>query len=543
MVKLLMNRSGMPYERRTFRRFVLWFGIPLCLVYFLWNNNPLPLKDGTLSKREAAEAAAAHFGLDLSRVKYAVTYEVDKAIIAYLQKEKLLSEYAERYDPAYPLDYYRVELELTDGEKTHRYAAHVHRYEGIVSGWSVQSDPPPKTAGQGDETAARRTADDYLRTQRPGDLREASVSVRPLTDGSFLVSYGQRDDRIGEAYRTAAVRVAGGQAVSYRSTFVPPESFMEWLTEQDRRSGWFIRISLWISVLMAAAGAVVAIMHHRTIRWTDGFILIGAVIVIEAIHYMNTLPNYVPPIELTDLSAGMLAFELAFGLIVTAVFRTTVLMSYLGGKVLWQRDGMRRPLAPATPEEWRSSAAQGYGFAIFILALQTLIFTIAESSFYVWWIPDPELSTDNMLWPLLMPLTAWAAAITEEIVYRLFAVSILRKLLRSTFPAVLISSMIWALGHTSYPVYPVYTRFVEVTVIGIVFGYIFIKFGFAAAVFAHAVVDSVLMGFEVASAGPIGVAAALFYIALPWFVAQLFARLGTPRPTATGIGPPVLRFD
>src|SRR5690606_18822517 len=143
-------------------------------------------------------------------------------------------------------------------------------------------------------------------------------------------------------------------------------------------------------------------------------------------------------------------------------------------------------------------AAMGRGHlgCLFILGVQSFMFFIGEHYFGVWATNDPLFSNYNLLYPLLFPLLAWGGALPEEAVYRLFGIILLKKLFRSTAVAVLLTSMIWAIGHTSYPIFPAYTRFVEVTVLGLIFGWVFLKYGFITAVFAHAAVDSILMGFS-----------------------------------------------
>jgi len=512
------------------KRNLILTGILLCTLYFLWHNHPFPLDDGAISKQEASEAALQYLGLEEATVQTAVTYDADQPIIAYLQKEKLLDSYIAKHELAAPLDYYRVEILQEDAV---RYEVLVHRYEGIVAGWS-KTLAAPLAGGPSDVRTARQAADEYLSTQRPGDLTEADITVQEHPDGSYTFYYEQRDEEIGEAHRIAIVSVAGASVISYHSSFTPPDHFAQWLDQQDRRSATFTTFTLWMSVAMAAVALTLAIQYKQAIRWTDGLVLIGITIIIETIYYVNTIPSDVSLLALQQAGPWMFIFDLLFGLVLTTIFGLTIYMPYLGGRAMLIYEGKQHLLTHTKRAEWQSAVIRSYGLALFILALQTMIFSVAESSFHVWWIPDPQLSTDNMLWPLLMPLTAWAAAISEEIIYRLFAVTILRKLLRSNLAAILVSSMIWALGHTAYPVYPVYTRFVEVTIIGIVFGYIFIKFGFATAVFTHAVIDSILMGFDVASVGTYGVLVAVIYIAAPLLIGWVISWRSSSRPIDRG---------
>lgn len=503
------------------------FGIAVCcFVYFIWFNHPFPLNDGTLSKQEAAEAALQYFALDSREVETSVTYGADKAIAAYLQKENLTSEYLEQFDPAYPLDYYIVEIAAANSVHIE---ALVHRVEGTIVGWTRRAGSAETAATPPDETSARATADQYVQSQRPEDLAGAVVSGGELEASTYAFHYVQNDERIGEAKRTAIVTVKGSEVIAYRSYFQPPDSFLHWLQEQDARASWLTSINFWMNAAMAAAALALAIVYRRYLSGTDGLVLLFIYVCIETLQHLNLYPNFVSMITLRSLGWPSLVFEFIYTFLFNTVFALTVYFPYIGAKALLLQQG-RADLLHAAPgltrrAELKAAVRRGYWFAGVILALQTIIFQSAGALFHIWWIPEPMLSTDNMMWPLLMPLSAWAAAIGEEIVYRLFAITALRKLLRSTVASVLLSSMLWGLGHTLYPIYPVYTRFVEVTIIGLVFGYLFIRFGFAAAVFAHAAIDSILMGLDVISRGDApSIAMGMLYMAAPALIGWLLAR-------------------
>ena len=96
-------------------------------------------------------------------------------------------------------------------------------------------------------------------------------------------------------------------------------------------------------------------------------------------------------------------------------------------------------------------------------------------------------------------------------------------------PAVVISSMIWAFGHMGYSIYPVYTRFVEVTLLGFIFAYALIRYGLLTAIFAHATVDLIIMGFQIIQAGESNALAGLLYMFMPLAVAWLMRLIASMR--------------
>ncbi|MNF99386.1 hypothetical protein D3C84_822790 [compost metagenome] len=94
-------------------------------------------------------------------------------------------------------------------------------------------------------------------------------------------------------------------------------------------------------------------------------------------------------------------------------------------------------------------------------------------------------------------------------------------------------TVIWALGHVSYPVYPFYSRLVELTIVGLLFCVLFVRYGFITAVFTHAMLDTVLMSFSLLQLGtPVNLLAALVYLVLPVGIAWLMRSFANRRQVA-----------
>jgi hypothetical protein len=218
----------------------------------------------------------------------------------------------------------------------------------------------------------------------------------------------------------------------------------------------------------------------------------------------------------------------------------SVYFSLIAGDGLWR--SMNRNLWPRWREAgygehvWRSMKA-GYCFALILLGLQTLILLLLEKGIGAWSTSDVTQSPVNMAVPWLLPLLAWCAAISEEAIYRLFGVAIFRKWFKNTYAAAIIPTIIWALGHVAYPIYPATTRLIELTIIGFIFCFVFIRYGFITAVFAHAIFDTILMSASIIFLGSaINITAGIIYILLPvplaWLI-RYFHKKREPRPTVT----------
>jgi hypothetical protein len=180
---------------------------------------------------------------------------------------------------------------------------------------------------------------------------------------------------------------------------------------------------------------------------------------------------------------------------------------------------------------------RGYAIALAFLGYLTVFYLVGVRYLGVWLPADsPHSQLLSMYLPWLVPLLiATQASVSEEVMYRLFGVSLLKRYLKYTFPALLIPAMIWAFAHSSYPVYPVYIRGIELTIVGLVFGWVFIKYGLVAMFVAHYAIDAILLAMpflKTAGGEYIGYGvAAMFFAALPLVVPLIALRRSADRTT------------
>ncbi|MFN7169756.1 MAG: CPBP family intramembrane glutamic endopeptidase [Candidatus Omnitrophota bacterium] len=138
----------------------------------------------------------------------------------------------------------------------------------------------------------------------------------------------------------------------------------------------------------------------------------------------------------------------------------------------------------------------GYLMAFFFLGFVTLFYFLGIKYFGVWMPMDSRYS--NMLGtylPFLNPFTVGlTASVSEEFMFRLFAISFFKKYFKKDFIAILVPAIIWAFSHSTYEVFPPYVRGIELTLVGIVLGYLFLKFGLETVMIIHYVIDAVWVG-------------------------------------------------
>jgi Type II CAAX prenyl endopeptidase Rce1-like len=84
------------------------------------------------------------------------------------------------------------------------------------------------------------------------------------------------------------------------------------------------------------------------------------------------------------------------------------------------------------------------------------------------------------------------AAGMEEFLCRVVALSLLQKLFRNFWVANFLQAVIWGFAHSQYPQEPPYARGVELTVVGLLFGWIVRSYGILPCLIAHYLYDAFL---------------------------------------------------
>lgn len=477
----------------------------------------------TVSKQAAASAAeqyAARLPGGGPVRSGLVVYQSDKLLSGYVQKEHLVADYRSQYAKHVPIDFYRVELEPADGGRV-GYFVDVNMTSGEVIGWQKRSDGPAPSVRDG-----RAIAEAYLR--QAGVPLESLQMLLPNKQAPYQFAFEHRGGVLGEAKWREIVEIRGEEVTAYRTELLVPSSHIEWVERQDRAAAAMTQLNMILSGLMGIAAVVAMIARRKQIAFVRGIWLTLTFLVLYWINNFNMLPAFqaleapgFDPFLSSDASFGMVVLMN----VIVGAMGVVGYFSLAAGQPLWQDRGLHvwsRWREETFGADTLNGMKRGYLLACLMLGVQALLFFIAEQRFDMWSVNDPSGSMYNLLKPQLFPLMAWTAAISEEAIYRFFGIAIFQRLFGATFPAVLVTSVIWAFSHTQYPIYPVYTRLVEVTVLGLIFGYAFLKFGFATVLFAHAVMDSLLMSFSLMNlGGAADIALGLFYIVLPAIVAWI----------------------
>lgn len=139
------------------------------------------------------------------------------------------------------------------------------------------------------------------------------------------------------------------------------------------------------------------------------------------------------------------------------------------------------------------SRAIMFGYILFfiLLGLQSAIFYLGQKYLGVWKEWSRLVQSSSSYIPFFTAFTiAVGAAFMEEVFFRIFGISWIKKYLKSTILAVLLTSLIWGLGHCAYAIFPVWFRVLEVGIMGVLLGIVFIRYGIIPVLIAHYLLDA-----------------------------------------------------
>jgi len=318
----------------------------------------------------------------------------------------------------------------------------------------------------------------------------------------YEMEWRPEDPEAGEATVRYSVRIQGDEVGYYRHYLKVPEKFSRSIEKETGYGVLLSIVSFVLIILTIIAAAIMAMLRARKIDapWK----LFIAIAIVTAVLTLLNAFNSFPVIKSgyqTELTYGTYVGMLIAGAVIGALaYALWILLTGLSGHVMAQET---YPESLGSIEDMRNgrvaspkiaySCLMGYGLAFLFLGYITAFYVVGRKFLGVW-LPaeSPYSNVVSYYVPFLVPLAiSLLAALSEEFTSRLFSISFLKRYLKITPLALLIPAVIWAFAHSSYQVYPVYVRGIELTIGGLIFGYFFIKYDILVCIVAHYVVDAV----------------------------------------------------
>jgi hypothetical protein len=359
---------------------------------------------------------------------------------------------------------------------------------------------------------AQRVAEVFLLTERRIELKkyhlvEDRVETRPKRL-DYTLTWEENDFKAKDATHRLTVTITGDQVGGFKEFLKIPD---QWSRDYDKLRSRnnlleMIATALYVILLIVAVFVIFSGGRVKKIHWKTALALGGFIAVLFFFYIVNEMPEALQNMPTQSTYGTLQALILVGALIAALGSGLYIVMLAASGEPLYrelcpERVGLNHlfTFAGLRTKEFFKSTLIGYGMAGMHIGLVALFYTVALKLGA--WAPM-EVNYDNgisTMFPWLSPLAmASFAAMSEEFPFRLFAIPLILRVTKRWFNtrwiAVLIPAFLWGFLHSSYPQQPAWIRGVEVGMIGIVAGWVFLNFGILTTLVWHYTVDAVLMG-------------------------------------------------
>ena len=475
-----------------------WFS-----VRYFYRAFPEASIDFRVSRAEAADTGAkflAGRGFDIAAYQHAARFEFDNEAKTFLEREVGLERANQilgsqvrlwRWSNRWfrPLQKQEFSVDITT--------------KGEVAGFAHQiaeADPLPSISQQ----EARGQAEQFLRETVGKDAAalefvEGSSTVRPArTDHSF--TWQDRSfDVNGSKYRFD-VWVLGNQIGGFHEYLKVPEQWSRsYETLRSRNEAAQTVDTALVMLLMVAllAALVIAIRRHD-VRWRLATIVGATGMVLLFLSNWNEFPLHEFSYPTTDSYASFLTQNLLRNVLAALGAGTLLALLTAAAEPMYRASfGSRMSLGNLftvrglRTRSFLRGAVLGLTLTGIFVAYQTA-FYMAAYKLGAWSpadVPYDDLLNTRFPWAFVL-FGGFLPAISEEFIFRMFAIPFFRKLVRVTWIALILAGFLWGFGHAGYPQQPFWIRGVEVGIGGVALGLVMLRFGILPTLVWHYSVDA-----------------------------------------------------
>jgi len=483
-------------------------GIAGIFIFFALYETAFPdaSVDVTISRaqaREIAESQLKELGYSVEGYKSALSFSSDSSAAYYLQRTMGIEEYNARLEKEQWPIYYWSARWFKPEEKEEFYVYLMADGSFLGLNHIIREDAPGADISQEQAKAvaeafltkyANWNVDEWEQIQASSQTQQGGRVDHSFTWKSKSYSAGESELRY-----TATVQ---GDRVGYADSFIKvPEAFTRAYASERNTAGFIDNIAYFLAVFgsMLVAIIVIALSRPDARRPLIPALLV-AVVILAA--YINDIPLYKYYYATTE---NYLLFWLnammgsAFGVIFSGVQVFLLLLgAYSLMRFVWPREDRILARGPHRWVDFSRSAWRGLMFGGVMMAYAVLFYTVT-TRYLGWWAPISSEYSDIFAtpFPFVYALEAGlSAAMIEELSIRLIGIGFFLWLFRGKFKwlAILLPSLAWAFAHTGYVTSPIYARGVELTVVAIFLGLVFLKFDLLTTIMAHFTYNMMITG-------------------------------------------------
>ncbi len=359
---------------------------------------------------------------------------------------------------------------------------------------------------------ARAVAEQFLQAQSsaPHRLVEEQLEQRPARH-DHIFTWEEEGFRARDATLRRKVVIQGDQVGEFSEFLHIPEQWerdFAALRSANELFQWAAEAGF-AALFAAAVIVLLGWLRRRAVPWRPLIGLCAAVGVLMTLNQANTLAFFIDRMPTSAPFRETVLFGLlqAVGAGVGVFFY--VIVAAAAGEPLYRQAYPRRLSLPAIvsrrgfrTKEFFQACVAGYALAAAHIAFVVAFYLLGRR--FGAWSPQDVAYSDllSTAAPWLYPFTiSVLAATSEEFWFRLLAIPLLQRYLRRNWLAVLVPALLWGFLHSNYPQQPGWIRGVEVGLIGVVAGFVMLRWGLVATLVWHYTVDAIFIGMFLFEAG------------------------------------------
>ncbi|MFN8548577.1 MAG: CPBP family intramembrane glutamic endopeptidase [Candidatus Eisenbacteria bacterium] len=296
------------------------------------------------------------------------------------------------------------------------------------------------------------------------------------------------------------VRVQGGAIGAYREYLKVPDA---WRRDYEKlRSHNDGAAAVAAAFLFLTVGAAVVVLLQRLrlgdVRWNTAATFAGIGVVLTILASLNSFPSDLYDYDTTESFAGFLSTRI-FGDILRGFAVGVFILIVVGAGEALYREAYPTKMSVTNffsrrglrTRRFLLSSLLGLTLTCFFFAYQELFYTVAKSlgAWAPMEVPYTELFNTAFPWIFVL-LIGFLPAVTEESMSRMFSIPLVARFVRTPGVAIVLPALIWGFAHSNYPNQPFYIRGVEVSLAGILIGWLMVRVNIGTTLIWHFTVDA-----------------------------------------------------
>ncbi|NTU98895.1 CPBP family intramembrane metalloprotease, partial [Candidatus Falkowbacteria bacterium] len=367
--------------------------------------------------------------------------------------------------------------------------------------------PDEKEGAKLSEAEAQAIAEGFVRKNYYDDLSQYDLIEKDSNDRGkridYTFSWEAKNINIQDAKKRLLIEIDGDQVASFSTYLKIPEA---WTRQEsanyakNKAAQAVAEVSLFLVLYLPLF--VVFIRRFKNRQFDYKFALKVACVTggVTLLLIINSIPTIYSGYDTLDTWSNFIATQVFFGLLAPVMAGLGTWLLILVCESYFREANPDKPSLENIFSKAFFSDSR-YLQALFVGFLSGFVIAAYQVAYYLivrkfnFWVPSDVLTIDAF-----SGLAPWAyifaagllPAISEEITFRLFGITFLSKILKKTWLAALVSSLIWAFLHSSYPQQPFFARGLELLPVGLFFSFLYLRYGILTSITAHFTLNSLL---------------------------------------------------